>query len=107
VTGVSGSILYWSLVGIGFVLTMAAGIILMARSNRLAWSFLWSSVLNVLIFAGSAVWWSGQAADIMQRNIGIAFYGIALVNVAAFDLFALASMRKQPPSPEEAPEESV
>jgi NADH:ubiquinone oxidoreductase subunit 2 (subunit N) len=98
--------MYWSLVGIGLVLTMALGIVLMVRTNKLGRSFLWSSVLNVLFFAGAAVWWSGQAADTLQRNIGIAFYGIAFVNVAAFDLFALASMRKQPPGPEKAPEES-
>jgi hypothetical protein len=106
VNGVSGSILYWSLVGIGFVLTMALGIVLMVRSNRLGRSFLWSSLLNVIFFAGAAVWWSGQAVDALQRNLGTAFYGIAFVNVAAFDLFALASMRKQPPDPEKTPEES-
>jgi hypothetical protein len=98
---VSGSIWYWSFVGIGFVLTMAAGIGLMRKSNRLAWSFLWSSLLNVIIFAGASLWWFGETSDTLQRNLGIAFYGIAFINVAAFDFFALASMRKPTPTSDE------
>ncbi|MFC0215380.1 hypothetical protein ACFFK0_23575 [Paenibacillus chartarius] len=93
----SGSILYWSFVGIGFILTMALGIVMMRRTERLGRSFLWSTLLNAAIFAGASLWWSGQAPDTLQRNLGYAFYGIAFVNVAAFDLFALASMRKQKP----------
>jgi hypothetical protein len=96
----SGNIWYWSFVGVGFVLTLGAGIVLMRRTNRLAYSFLLSSIVNVLVFAVASLWWFGQTADSLQRSLGVAFYGIALVNVAAFDFFALASIRK--PSPEAA-----
>ncbi|WP_052487764.1 hypothetical protein [Gordoniibacillus kamchatkensis] len=93
----SGSIMYWSFVGIGFILTIGAGITLMRSTNRLARSFLLSSIINVLTFALASLWWFGQTSESLQRSLGIAFYGIAFVNVAAFDFFALASMRKQPP----------
>jgi hypothetical protein len=96
----SGNIWYWSFVGVGLVLTIGTGIILMRRTNRLAYSFLLSSIVNALIFAGASLWWFGQTTDSLQRSLGVAFYGISLVNVAAFDFFALASIRK--PSPEAA-----
>lgn len=102
----SGNLWYWSFVGIGFVVTMAVGLVLMKMTNRLAMAFLWSSLLNVAIFAAASLWWYGQTADSFQRATGVAFYGIAFVNVAAFDFFALASMRKQPPAADERVQEN-
>lgn len=102
----SGNVWYWSFVGIGFVLTMAAGIMLMRKTNRLGFSFLLSSVLNLAVFAAASLWWFGQTSDSFERATGIAFYGIAFVNVAAFDIFALASMRKQPPESDKRVQES-
>lgn len=102
----SGNIWYWSFVGAGFVVTMAMGLLLMKKTNKLAFSFLWSSLLNVAIFAAASLWWFGQTSDSFQRATGIAFYGIAFVNVAAFDFFALASMRKHPPVPDERMQET-
>jgi predicted histidine transporter YuiF (NhaC family) len=91
---VSGDIGYWSFVGIGFVVTLGVGMLLMRKTNRVAFSFSFSTLINFVVFAAASVWWFGKTGDSLQRTIGLMFYLIAFVNVAAFDFFALVSMRK-------------
>jgi hypothetical protein len=92
---VSNQFLYWIYMGIAAAVPFVLGIWLMRKTNKLAFSFWISTILNVLIIGAAMFWWASVNEEQFMITFGNAFYVIAAVNVAVIELFALVSMRKK------------
>jgi hypothetical protein len=92
---VSNSLIYWILLGVAFAITMLAGIILMRSTQRLGLSISVSNALNLLITAGTMIWFIGVTKDQLWLQMGVVVLGISFLNSLVLSFFAILSIRKK------------
>jgi hypothetical protein len=92
---VSNSLIYWILLGAAFAITMLAGIILMRSTQRLGLSISVSNALNLLITAGTMIWFIGVTKDQLWLQMGVVVLGISFLNSLVLSFFAILSIRKK------------
>ncbi|WNR43256.1 hypothetical protein [Paenibacillus roseipurpureus] len=91
----SNAVLYWLFLGITFAVPFVIGVVMMRMTNRLGFSFLLSTALNIAMTVAAVYWWKSVTTDKFQMMFGMAFYGVSAVNVMVLEFFALFSIRKK------------
>ncbi len=90
--------MFWVLLGAGFVLTGLVGVLVMWRTEHVLISFAAGTLVNTLIAVGSIWWWSsvfpGEEHH-FNRMFGIFGYVVSAVNNAVLLLFAQLAMKKK------------
>jgi threonine/homoserine/homoserine lactone efflux protein len=92
---VSNSLIYWILLGVAFAITMLAGIILMRSTQRIGLSISVSNALNLLITAGTMIWFISATKDQLWLQMGVVVLGISFLNSLVLSFFAILSIRKK------------
>lgn len=90
----SYDLIYWSIMGAGFVIANVVGVGLMLKSHKLLISFLVSFIVNLAIFVVAGIWWAGLFEG-FSRMFGLFGFGIAFVNIEVLLLFTLFVMKKK------------
>ncbi|OPH54691.1 hypothetical protein BC351_31255 [Paenibacillus ferrarius] len=91
----SNAVLYWTFLGIAFVIPFVIGVWLMRKTNRLGFSFWITTALNIVLTLAAALWWKSVTSDTFYMMFGMAFYGVSAVNLMVIEFFALFSIRKK------------
>lgn len=91
----SNAVLYWVFLGAAFVIPFVIGLWLMRKTNRLGFSFLITTALNIVMTLAAAFWWKSVTDDPFRMMFGMAFYGVSAVNLMVIEFFALFSIRKK------------
>lgn len=90
--------IYWIVLGAGFVLTGAAGVLMMVRTRKLGLSYAAGSAVNVLVHVVFGIWWGSIFAAPEQQfslMFGLFGLGIAFVNNQVLLLFGLFTLRQR------------
>ncbi len=88
---------YWIILGILCVVPFLIALYMMARTQKLWPSFIYSSATGAIMTGVACLWWLAANEDPFTIRLGVIFYVIAIVNVAVLVLFALMSIQKHPP----------
>ncbi|MEW9698428.1 hypothetical protein [Paenibacillus sp. SI8] len=91
----SDNVLYWLYLGGACALPFLLGVWMMKKTDRLGLSFWVSTALNIVLTLAAVCWWKSVSPAGFRMMFGMAFYGIASVNVMVLEFFALFSIRKK------------
>jgi hypothetical protein len=92
---VSNDLIYWVYLGFICAVPFLIGIWLLKKTNRLQYSFWWSTAINMVLTGAGVLWWNYVNVDSFRIIFGEVFYAIACVNVAVLLFFALISIRQK------------
>ena len=91
----SVDMLYWSFMGVAFIVTGIVGITIMLLTQKIGRAFWWSLAVNALIFIAASVWYYQISDAPFRHTLGrLLFYVIAFINIEVLIGFALLTLRK-------------
>lgn len=90
----SNDMIYWLIIGAGFVLAAGIALAVMKRTGKLGPAFGISFLVNCIIFVAGSFWWNGLYMGV-QRMFGLFGFWIAFVNIEILVFFALFIIKKK------------